>query len=217
MATLKSIIAEVHKFLKEKTVADADVKVKINEGLLWVAKSLTLPVLESSGTFTTDPLTNRVAIPLTWNFHKGLYNAGSALYPRLQVYPSLAHLTRKEQVNLENFVNGPLTAVTIVDEELVYVGSPEVAVEVTCRFYKKPTPLVSGTDIPSCIDENYQMDLLSNYALWRLFALKEDGLEGLKVNTAYHKGLFNEALQEFRETTKTGVSEPEPDRSTTWI
>lgn len=216
MYKLSELVASVAKFLQEASVSDAEIIAFINEGIKHTATKLLLPELESFGTFNTVPGSTEVAIPVIWNFHRNIYSAETAT-DDIKVYPSVAHLADKAEVSFNSNTEGPIKFLTTRNAYIVYHGSPSEAETVYCKFYKNPSPLVKGSDIPSYIPEGYQKSVLENYALWKLFALKEDGIEGLKTNTLYHKGLFKEAFEELDFSIKENISEPDVDRETSWI
>lgn len=216
MSTHGELVDEVLDFLREDSVSAAKVTKLLNEGISFVADKVLLPDLESSGSFLTVPGSYYANIPVEWNFGRNIYSARSESC-RIRVLPSLAHLLEKHGTNLDSLITGPVKYLATVGERVVYTCSPLWQETIYCKFYKKPTLLVSENDVPTCIPDHLQKRLLVNYALMNAYDLKEDGLEGLKVNTGHHKNLFIEALDSFDVSVKTGISEPELDRTTTWI
>lgn len=217
MATLGHLIGKVREVITDSSVTDQAIQRELNNGLKFVASSVLLPPLESKGSFVSDPLSYTVPIPVIWNFSRNLYYA-SYSGRKVHVFPSLAHLTRKHDISFDDLHEGGICYLTTVGSDLQYYRSPAVATTVNCRFYKKPTELTLPSHVPSCIEkEEYHELLLVNYVLWHAWSLKEDGMEGLKVNTEYHKNLFSDALQLLDNKTVTGVSTPDLDRTTSWI
>lgn len=216
MPKVSELIAEVERTLQESSVQSSEILQLINDCLFNIAERILLPELEAYGTVQTDPGTYMVDIPTAWNYGRGLYSVKTGDGNAVRVFPSLAHLVDKTYVNLDVVSASPIKYITIRGKKLIYYGTPGDVTTLHCKFYQKPTALVK-TDIPTVIPSHLHRPLFVNYALWHLYALKEDGLEGLKTNTNYHKGLYEEAFNLLDITTITGISEPDIERETTWI
>jgi hypothetical protein len=216
MDTHGELVQEVLDVVQEASVTPGRVTKLLNDGLAFVASKVLLPELESSGTFTTVANSYYADIPVGWNFGRNLYSARSAEH-HVRVLPSIAHLLEKPRVDLDTVTLGSLKYITTANNKLVYFYCPSELTTLFCKFYKAPTKLVAESDIPTCIPSHLRKSLLVNFALMNAYDLKEDGAEGLKVNTGHYKNLFYEALESFDVTVKTGISEPELDRTTTWI
>jgi hypothetical protein len=54
--------------------------------------------------------------------------------------------------------------------------------------------LAGVTNVPSCIPEQFQHDLLVNYACKEIFDEIEDGIDGQKLQTANFAGKYQAAL-----------------------
>lgn len=217
MATLGYLTGKVREAITDTSITDASIQKALNNGLNFVASSVLLPPLESEGFFVSNPTAYSVSIPASWNFGRNLYYASYA-GRKVHVFPSLAHLTRKHGISFDEIHEGSICYLTTVGSTLKYYRTPASAVTVNCKFYAKPAALEDPADEPWCIEkEEYHELLLVNYVLWHAWSLKEDGMEGLKVNTEYHKNLFMDTLQLLDNKTITGVSTPDLDRTTSWI
>lgn len=216
MPTHGELVSDVLEIVQEASVTPGRVTKLLNEGLAFVASKVLLPELESKGVIDTVAGSYYANIPTDWNFGRNLYSARTT-EGHIRVLPSIAHLLEKQGVDLDILTYGKLKYITTKGAQLVYTYCPSEVTTIFCKFYKKPTKLIAETDIPSCLPEHIQNPLLVNYALMNAYDLKEDGAEGLKVNTGHHKTLFYEALESFDVSVTTGISEPELDRTTTWI
>ena len=216
MPTHGELVSDVLEIVQEASVTPGKVTKLLNEGLAYVANKVLLPKLESKGNITTVSNSYYADIPAGWNFGRNLYSARTA-DGYVRVLPSLAHIIEKPNVDLDVLTFGSLKYITTVNQQIVYSYCPSTPETIFCKFYKAPTPLANERDIPSCLPDHLHKSLLVNYALMNAYELKEDGAEGLKVNTGHYRGLFEAALESFDVTIKTGVSEPELDRTTTWI
>lgn len=244
MATLGDLLELVQDKLQDTAYDDDKLTAVINTGIRRVANVILLPELEVTGTFDTDPLTTSVVIPVNWNYCRGIYSAhplctmeidpltglividpitglevshpiATEYHP--QVLSSMGLLRAQAHYVDTEVRQGEIDFLTTRRGMLVYTPSPRLVTRMLCKFYENPPALVDDDEIPTCIPEVHHESLLVNFALWRCFEEVEDGIEGDKVNTAYYKNEFNEALAELDLKLETGRSVQDPYRESQWI
>lgn len=221
MATLEEIRNKVIKAIQDdndESFSVEEIDAEINEGLKYVSRNVALTALEATGTFDTELNTDVVSIPTDWNYQRRLHNATSSAVKRIKVATSINLLRNKYPISLEYGPEyGDVDILAIFNNQITYYPIPQEVQTVTCKFYQNPTPLVEDTDIPTCLPDGTHIDLLKNYALWKLNEIIEDGVEGAKVNTRYYKNEFKEALGELDDHIDEGQSSTDPIRDNGWI
>jgi hypothetical protein len=216
MAKLEEMRANVQLALQDGSFTADQIDAKINAGLVDASWYQLLSELESTGEFTTDPAANEVAIPPEWNFQRNLYHADVADKGDIKVFTQIG-LLKKRVPNIDTeVISGDIVYLTTRNGKVVYSPSPSAPTVVKCGFYINPTPLVKDTDIPTCLPIPLHSPLLESYALWKFFAILEDGIEGYKVNTSYWKKEYNEALERIDDYIDEGQSTTDPVRESQW-
>ena len=217
MPTLEELRTRVSDNLQDSDrISDDRIDQVLNEGLKFCAREIRLPALESEGTVTTLAGLNKVAIPASWSYQRGLYAAEVIDQGFIEVASSLVIL----RMNYPEFgttdQTGDIRVVAVSAGSLVYHPVPDLPVEVTCRFYRVPETMTRDSDAPEGLPEDLAGVLLESYALYRLYPLIENGLEGPQANTLYFKTLFDEYLGNLDSYISEGQSSPEPIRSDLW-
>ncbi|MEJ2200908.1 MAG: hypothetical protein P8X63_07830 [Desulfuromonadaceae bacterium] len=217
MATLEELRNRVSNNLQDTDrIPDDLITQALNEGLAFCAREVRFPGLESEGTVSTVPGANRVAIPVDWAYQRGLYAVEVAGEDRVEIASSLAILRMANSEFGTGEFEGPVHTVAVSNGYLYYFRTPAEAVELLCRFDRSPDKLVRDSDVPEGIPEELAGVLLESFALWRLYPLIENGLEGPQANTLYFKTLFDEYLKNLDSFISEGQSSPEPIRDDTW-
>lgn len=218
MANLETLLVNVKNALQDTSYSDDFIIEKFNQGLELCAAYTILPDLESSGLVITDPLVTEVDIPVGWNYHSNLYSAHVKDARDIAVVSSVGLLQEDHpEFDDSDPTNGEIETLTTRKDSIVYFPTPSVATEVVCGFYVNPTPLADNGDIPTCIPVALHEELLENFALWKCWNMIEDGIEGIKLNTAHHRKAFNTALMELDDLIDSGQSQPSPKRTSGWI
>lgn len=193
--TVDDLIEDVADIVQDTSQTSDDDKIirLFNDAMYKLANNIFIPDLRTVGqisTIITPVNTNVVALPT--NFHKNLttcYNVTKKTH--VQVYNSRFLIDRRlRDLNKA----GSVIAVSKDGSNLYYQKIPTTVEVLQISYYKKPED-VSITD-PTYLPDNIFSNLLINYACWRLYSKIEDGIEGEKVNTIYHKSEFNEAYAE---------------------
>jgi len=217
MAYFGEMKTNVLETVDDDSVTETKVASLINEGVAFCASKVRLPEFESSGTFDTLTDGHSVAIPVGWNYLRGLYAAAIPDGSPIKVVSSIGIIKDKYPEIDAEIINAPIEFLMIRAGLLLYFPVPAEAVTVYCKFYEKPTPLAKSKDTPTYLPDHLQATLLESYALWKLYAKIEDGNEGRKTNTMYYKKEFKEAFEELDDDIDKGQSSPTPVRENSWI
>jgi len=217
MATLEELRTRVSENLQDTNrISDDLIDRTINEGLAFCARKVRLPALESEGVVTTLVGAYKVAIPPGWQYQRGLYAVEVSGEDPIDVASSVAMLRMAYPEFGTEEPKGSVVVATIAGGMLLYHGVPDDPVELLCRFYRIPTKLQKDSDTPEGVPEELLGILLESYALFRLYPLIENGLEGPQANTLYFKTLFDEYLNDLDSYISEGQSSPEPIRDDSW-
>lgn len=217
MATLEELQTTITGVLQDNVFSADRTIALINQGIRFCALNVLLPELESSGVVDTVPDINNVVIPAAWSFDRNLYHCSSTDEVEIKVLDSFNRLL-EAYPNMQNEqLDAPVERVLVLRSSLVYYPRPATATELTCSFYRKPTPLVNDADVPTCLPEGAHEELLENYVLWKCYGELEDGFEGKKINTEYYQNLFNIALDNLDMLIDHGQSRSRPVVANGWI
>jgi len=216
MAKLEEMRANIRLALQDASFTDEQIDAKINQGLIDATWHTLLPELESSGEVTTSPTAHEVDIPVLWDFQRNLYHADVADKGDIKVFTQIGLLKKRAPEIDSEVTPGDIEYLTTRNGKVVYYPAPTAATVVKCNFYINPIPLVKDADIPTCLPIPLHNDILESYALWKFFAIIEDGIEGYKVNTNYYKKEYQEALERIDDYVDEGQSTSDPVRENQW-
>lgn len=203
---LSDLIDEVVDIVQDPKLGETQIKHLLNEAYehCLFSTSDPLPALEAQGTVTTVLEQAYAALPtdylrdLNW-VYDSTQNCRITLLGSLQQlkikYPGLA-----DTGNIEHAaVSGRL---------LYYQGIPATRRVLSINYYRKPELLAGDRDEPSMLPSHLHRRLLVNYACKELFGRIEDGMDGKKVNTAYHDTEYTKAFNELTLWIIPRASEP---------
>jgi len=169
--------------LQDASYTYADILARFNACLLALAGEYLIPELETWTDIETDPGVNHVRLPA--DYMRNLRYAHSLSHNReIKIYGSLSRLYRWF-ANLDQ--TGRVLGVCRRGRDLYYQRVPSSAESIRINYYRYPQRLESREDKPDFLPWHLAEPLLKHYALKELFSEIEDGIEGAKVNTNYHK------------------------------
>lgn len=213
MPTLSEIRNRITGIIQDERYGPEDIDSYINEGIDTIAQLVLLPALESSGSVVTEADVPTVAIPVSWNYDRNLYSVVSTnTEDDIKIYSSLALLLRDYPDYAVSLESGDVKAITIRAGSLIYYPIPTTVDTLVCGFYQKPTHLSLDGDTPSCIPDFLQYKLLVSFVCKEIYALIEDGVDGVKVNTDKHLMMFEQGIAQLSSLMLEGKSRPEPHR-----
>lgn len=200
METVSDLTEEIEDILQEESYEASISNVKIlkylNRGLRYIASRLYLPSLEESDSIDTDNGNNFVQLPD--DFHRNIFYCRSEqYYVDIPIYETKSNLFRQfSQLDLSGRVVGVATS----GRYLYYQRIPSDSETLSIQYFRLPDDLETDSDSPSCLISGFEEPLLVNWVCWQLFSRVEDASIGdRKVNTAYHKDLFDKYLAEMEE------------------
>ena len=218
MATLKEIRDRVIRNVQDDLYIDEIIDSFINEGLQRCASLVLLPDLMSTGDILTSITSYSVDIPAAWNFDRNLYMCSVVADKRKVKVFSSAILLSGQYSDFDFSVNtGEIEACTATCTQFIYYRVPTVVTPLLCAFYKKPTLLTVDSVEPSILPEFLHYDLLANFACFKTYSEKEDGIDGVQINTTKYYKLFDAAITELGIYFRTGQSRPTPIRRSDWV
>lgn len=103
---------------------------------------------------------------------------------------------------------GNIEYVAVSGTRLYYQGIPTTKRTLSLNYYRKPTLLHNDRDEPDVLPSHLHRRLLVNYACKEIFSRLEDGLDGKKVNTAYHTQEFANAFSDLTQWIIPRATEP---------
>jgi len=170
----------------------------INRAIQSIAGAVDLPELVKTDTVLTTGSSSSASLPAA--YMKGLFFVGSAnqnrrIGDRIGYRSYNRFLRRWPDPALDKA--GPIVDVAVKGTSLVY--QPCVADTLTLQFYRKPAALTGASDSVEAIPAHLQEGLIVNFVCREIYSRIEDGVEGKKVNTAYHAALYNQALSDLRD------------------
>jgi len=185
-----ALIAEVRSIVSDASFTDVQALGYLNRGLKAAANKMLLPWLaDGTDTLTTD---TSVSVTLPSDYHKNLFSA-SVGENQVNIVTSLKALA-DDFGTIQASTNGEVSEVCAANGELFYQNVPSTAADIVINYYRLPAVLVNlDTSDPEWDNDDFD-NLLINYAAWQRFALLEQGVEGQKISTDYHKNEYLEYL-----------------------
>lgn len=182
-----------------------DVLALFNKCLLQLSGRFLLPNLEVMRDILTDP--GRPSIPVPADYQKNIRYAHSISHNRkLTVYGSVILMNRWFSV-LDQA--GVVIGLAVKGRDLYYQRVPSSAETIRINYWAYPEPMHTRYAKPTCLPVHLIEPLLVNYACKELYSEIEDGIDGQKVNTAYHGNEYNQALTDLNSFLGPEGREPQ--------
>jgi len=207
------LITEIQSIVDNgASFSDAQILAYLNKANIKIANRLYLPWLENgTDTVTTDTTTN---ITMPADFHRNLFMATTEDGGQLTVASGLRALADMVGT-IQSDENGSVSVVCVSAGRLCYQDVPETATDITLFYYRRPAVLAIGDDLEW---DNDDFDsVLVNYAAWKMFELLEQGEEGQKISTMYHKSEYKEDFDSLKtHCIREGRSFVTPNNNKVW-
>jgi len=191
--TIAEIITEIEIAIQDTSAELNDPIVGyINEALAAISEEASIPELKTLGTVDTVVDQAWANMPTGFNGKllfvtndKGRIPVNQAgLEGLLDRDPSLAEVGEVEEVALDGGL-------------LWYRKIPEEVTSLTVVYQKWPDTITADDDVPVYLPPHLQRRLLLHMTAMIIFDKIEDGMDGDKVNTLVHAGMFEKARKEF--------------------
>ena len=195
---LTELISVVEEIVQDPAFSHAAITTTLNRGLLTIAKGVMLP-----GRYQLSP-------PLP-----DLYTTGSVQTVVDSGVCSLPDDFSREVVQVlnsdEEIINlaasfksfltsnpqkdtGSVRVCVVNGKKLLYRDLPSEAETLEVHYYATPAILEDNDSEPDCVPEHLHHDLLVGFAAKTIWGLKEDGIDGQKINTQYWTNVFQAAI-----------------------
>jgi len=155
-----------------------------------IADALLLPDLKD-GFAAVLTTVGGMEIDLPLEYHKNLFMARVA-GADVDIFTDVVSMSRiRGGISLDT---GDVSAVATKRGAMIYQAVPLAATTIELYFYRLPVAMVEG-GYPDGANGNDDFDwAIIHGACEKIFARIEDGMEGSKVNTAYHHEMFGEKV-----------------------
>ncbi len=199
MATGATMTKNVKDIILDSSFSDDRILELLIEGHNDINRYCSLPDLISSEDVLTVTDNHVVALPGTYSH--GLFDCTDETPTNLiNVVDSESQL-RKKYGHLQH--SGLVYDVCARGSTfLVYQPIPSTARTLTLHFYRKPTDITTSTEpegIPAHLHKH-----LEHYALWMLWNIKEDDVEGRAPNTDKYEKLYLIGREAIKDATAQG-------------
>lgn len=204
--TGRDLAEKVVRKVDDPDVTDVMALDVINEGLLELAEAIRLPWLEQYADLDTELATNYVDMPE--DYHRGLYQCMASLGRKVQVIDSRARMLSKVA---DPASPGRVVMACEVDGQLMYWPVPEEAETLRIFYYRLPPVLTFRGELGASGAVRRRVEnALFHYTVAKFSEEIEDGMEGQKVNTTYHLGMYASIVNDLRMTVEAATSMPSP-------
>ncbi len=204
----KEIIGRVIDKVQDDSLAYQALS-QLNNGLLAVSGLVLLSKLQQVSNVLT--IAGKPSVPLPAGFSRGLFGAcpEKDLSRRFNIVSSRASMVYRFG-NMQNA--GHVNSVCATGGALLYQNIPSKPEVLVLFYYRKPMPILDNDNDIDGFDDNvllFGTEAIYNYACWMLYDQIEDGIEGRKVNTEFHRGEFLRNVMLIKTETKD-ISRPAP-------
>ncbi len=193
MAAASDIITRVSLIVRNPGVTRDMILGFLNSGNLAIADQVLLPDL-SDGEDSVETVTGEYLTQLPANFHRNIFLCQADGQP-IKLFHSFKLMM--VQVNELSIDTGTINSCSILGGNLVYQMVPAEETTIVLKYYRKPATLTDSALVyPEGADDSQSFEeALVQYCAWKCSEYVEDGIDGQKVNTAYHKQMYQEELQ----------------------
>jgi hypothetical protein len=215
-----AMIQEVKNIVQD-TSFDAAIPGYINEAFLQASGRINIPDLKRMGIATAIGGQNYVSLSGIPNGFSGRLT--KVLDNTISRFKNIEDMFSwvTDHSRLTNEV-GTIEAVTLEGKTLWYFPQPSSEQSISCILFSNPTPLEYDEDEPIEFPEVCHRNIGIHGAAFLCYLVIEDGIEGDKVNTNFHYGLFEKGVQQLLEWVGrhrvhmiSSTSEA-PEATTTW-
>lgn len=186
---LAEIRDEVKLIVQDSSFSDDYIDGLVNEVLQNVCGRVIIPGLK---TVTTATLSTGVSsVSLSADFGGRVIRVLNSEGDSLEIVPSLELMMDRYGAMSEV---GDLEAVCQEGNVLWFAERVSAEEVVTILYLKNPETMVSDTDVPTELPTFLHRELLVYGVAGMLYGLIEDGMDGVKTNTAAYNGLFEQGI-----------------------
>lgn len=178
------IRTEIENIIQDGSFSKTVLNEYINQAILYAGANTDVPELKVISTVDTVPEQAHVSLSgLTAGFSGKLSRIKNSKGNHISIVYNLALLIDEYPTMDEE---GEVEAVALEGSALWYQKIPAVAETLTCLYYRNPTALSADDEIPSDFPTHLHRQLFVHGCTWLIYDMKEDGIDGEKVNTKAH-------------------------------
>lgn len=220
----QGLIAEVAGILVDGSgFTDAEILAKLNDAQLAIAEKVFLPDL-ADGTANITATTGAMYANLPATYHKNIFLAKNTTTAAVvEVFDNIGVMARMLGEYPEITNEGDATAITIHASRVLYQRVPTSSQTIALMFYRLPVAMTDASNsYPDGLSGSRTANqeafdrALVHHAAWKFFEKIEQGMEGRKVDTDYHKGEFTSAMMNLENVCRTEKVLPRPAANRCW-
>jgi len=219
----QSLIAEVSNII-QGSYADSALLPYLNAAQVAIAERVLLPGL-SDGLATISATTGAMYATVPATYHRRIFMAkNTTTGAAVDVFSNLGILAQTKEIYPSIDNEGDVVAIAIHAGRIVYQMVPTSAQTISLMFYRLPVPMTeSSTSYPDGMggsrvaDSKEALDFaLIHHAAWNCYERIEDGMEGQKVNSERHKGLFDKHMERLSLVCRQEENQAYPRHNRCW-
>lgn len=204
MTTGAQLADEVLRLLQEPSVTEQDALGLLSRGAEAVSGTVLLPELEAEAVVQTVPGYGRALLPP--DYQRNLFMATDSQGRGLVIWNG-----RDQLMRYTSSAGVSVCAVCATPPHLLYLPVLSGPEDLTIHYHRRPDAIASDSEV-SFLPADFAR-LLVHFACWQGFAMIEQGLEGQKIDTNYHKAEFMGGVESLRLYLREGVSMPAPPQA----
>ena len=206
MADLQTLVAAIDGILQDEAYTETVLVSDINRAVSAIAGGIRmpdgstsppLPDLVTYGAINTSLTLAHVSLPADYQRKVFLIvdSTGYKISPPMGGDYYSYGLFLQQISDLRLTEAGSVYRVVVKGGNLFYQGIPTAAAAIGLHYYKKPTVLFADADIPSCIPEHLQEDLVTSWVCMRRYRTQiEDGQDQKGAGFNIFQALFFETM-----------------------
>lgn len=186
---------QIHTLVQDRDIKEDLVSQYVIEGLSYISSMVLLPKLHRTTILTFTEHT----LPLPLDFGRELYHArGEEEYTIYDSYETYKRYKKEPALLLQ--------------QDLQIITKEPLPLALECSYYAKPPTEAFTADTSKILPPGFEVNIVTEYALYKVYKWIEDGDEGLISNTSYHYKQFQVLLNEMDRTIGHTQNRPEPQR-----
>ena len=195
--TLDDLVAKVVTGIQDPSFTEDDIIIWLNAGLLEATSLLCIPALQAQEIISLVPdgagdFPKSVILAPTYSHD--LFECRNTTASQPVAIRASSQILRELYEGIANS-NAFIESCACEGRELWVMPYPQKEQELIVRYYRHPSPMEDGEDIPEGIPVHLQNYVLVDFALKELWSLVEDGIDGKKVNTEFHTARYQFGMQ----------------------
>lgn len=206
MADLQTLVAAIDGILQDPALTETILVADINRAVSAIAGGIRmpdgstsppLPDLVTYGSVNTSLTLAHVSLPADYQRNVFLIvdSTGYKIAPPMGGNYQSYGLFLQQISDLRLTEAGSVYRVAVKGGSLFYQGIPTASAAIGLHYYQKPTVLFADEDVPSCIPEHLQEDLIVSWVCMRRYRTQiEDGQDQQGAGFKIFQAMFFEEM-----------------------